>query len=181
MPFSKNGLLLIFLLSYSFYCVSQEAVKPRPSPLSMVTARYKDTYLKIVYSQPHKKERELFGKLVPYGEVWRTGANEATELTITRDIKMNGFTLAAGTYSLFTIPNESKWTIIINSDLGQWGSYNYNSKNDVLRFDVPLQKQELSYEPFTITIDQKNEKAELFLLWDTLKISIPIQFNEPKP
>lgn len=175
----KFGLLLFLFLPQ--LTEAQEAIKPRPSPLAIVTARYKDTYLKITYGQPHKRGRSVFGSLVPYGKVWRTGANEATELTITRDIVINNIPLKAGTYSLFTIPEKDSWTIIINSDLGLWGSYNYNAKMDVLRFNLPIQPIQGSvYEPFTILIDQKNDKAEIILAWDTIQVRIPVQFNEPK-
>ncbi|MBL7849050.1 MAG: DUF2911 domain-containing protein [Cyclobacteriaceae bacterium] len=161
---------------------AQDAVKPRPSPMAIVSNRYKDTYTKITYSQPHKHGRAIFGALVPYGQVWRTGANEATELTITKDIKINGLDLKAGTYSLFTIPGKESWTIILNSDLGQWGAYNYNSKLDVLRFDVPVVPvTEFVYEAFTILIDPKNSKADLVLAWDRTKVIIPLQFQDPTP
>jgi Protein of unknown function (DUF2911) len=171
---------LLFLIIPQFSS-AQETIKPRPSPLAIVSARYKETYLKITYSQPHKKERIIFGKLVPYGQVWRTGANEATEITITRDILINNSPLKAGTYSLFTIPEKDSWTIIFNNDLGLWGSYNYNPKMDVVRFTVPVQlMQGAVYEPFTIMIDQKNDKADIILAWDAVQVRIPIQFNEPK-
>ncbi len=179
----RTGLIFSIVLfsilpQFSF---AQEAIMPRPSPLSMASARYKDTYLKITYSQPHKRERSIFGSLVPYGQVWRTGANEATEITITKDILINNTLLKAGTYSLFTIPEKDTWTIILNSELGLWGSYNYNPKMDILRFSVPVQvMQGAVYEPFTIMIDQKNDKAEIILAWDAVQVRIPVQFNEPK-
>ncbi len=173
--------LLLFLF-IPLLSSAQEAIKPRPSPLAIASARYKDTYIKITYSQPHKRERLIFGGIVPYGQVWRTGANEATEITITRDILINNTPLKAGTYSLFTIPEKDSWTIIVNSDLGLWGSYNYNSKMDVLRFIVPSQLlQGAVYEPFTISVDQKNDKAEIILTWNSVQVRIPAQFNEPKP
>ena len=173
--------ILLFLLITVETSFAQEAIKPRPSPLAIVSARYKNTYLKITYSQPHKKERIIFGELVPYGEVWRTGANEATEITITQDILINNLPLKAGTYSIFTIPEKDSWTIIINSDVGMWGAYNYNNKTDVLRFNVPNQlMQSAIYEAFTILIEQKNDKAELIMAWDAVQVRIPIQFNEPK-
>lgn len=176
--FKVSLLLFLFLPLLS---AAQEAIKSRPSPLAIVSARYKDTYLKISYSQPHKRERTVFGSLVPYGQVWRTGANEATEVTVTRDILINNIPLKAGTYSLFTIPEKDSWTIILNNDLGLWGAYNYNSKMDVLRFNVPSQlMQGAVYEPFTIILDQKNDKAEIILVWDSLQVRIPVQFNEPK-
>ncbi len=174
------GVIIVLLLIGSATW-AQDAIAPRPSPLTALTARYKDTYLKIVYGQPHKKGREIFGKLVPFGEVWRTGANEATEMTITKDIFIKGQLLPAGTYSLFTIPEKEKWTIIINKDLGMWGSYNYNPKMDVFRFEVPVQSvTDMVYEPFTILIDQKNNKAEIALFWDKTRVSFPVDFIEPK-
>jgi hypothetical protein len=173
----------ILSLLLPLFSSAQNILKPRTSPLAIVSAHYKNSYLKITYSQPQKNGREIFGKLVPYDQVWRTGANEATEITITGDILVNGKTLKAGTYSLFTIPGKEKWFVIINSDLGLWGSYNYNPKMDVLRFDVPVKSisDNVVYEPFTIRIDQKTDTAEIFLLWDNIQISFPIQFIEPKP
>jgi hypothetical protein len=100
--------------------------------------RYKDTYIKITYCQPRTRGREIFGALVPYGQVWRTGANEATEITLTKDVFINGMMITAGTYSVFTIPDKEKWVIIFNKELGLWGSYNYNYKNDLIRFEVPI-------------------------------------------
>jgi len=174
---------LVPLLLCSITSSAQDIPKPRTSPLAIITAHYKNTYLKITYGQPQKNNREIFGKLVPYDQVWRTGANEATELTITNDILVNGTTLKAGTYSLFTIPGKEKWTIIFNSDLGLWGAYNYNTKMDVLRLDVPVKSipENIIYEPFTIRVDQKTNTAELFLLWDNIQVSFLIQFTEPKP
>ena len=176
---AKYWLVLIAFLSLHTLC-AQDA-PTRPSPTALTTARYKDSYIKITYCQPRKRGREIFGKLVPFGEVWRTGANEATEITLTKDIFIHNTLLPAGTYSLFTIPGQYTWTIILNKDLGLWGSYNYNIKSDVLRFEVPVQANKELVEAFTIQVDQRNSVAELLLLWDKTKISIPIQFIEPKP
>lgn len=180
--FQNSGVFILLLLLIPVFAYTQDSVKPRPSPLTIIAAQYKDTYLKITYSQPHKKGRQVFGSLVPYNQVWRTGANEATEITLTRDIIIKGFTLKAGTYSIFTIPEKDKWTIIINQDVGLWGSYNYNSKRDITRFEVPVQSLDnVIYEAFTIQIEQKNNVADLILMWDKVKVAVPIQFNEPKP
>ncbi|HYC86119.1 MAG TPA: DUF2911 domain-containing protein, partial [Chryseosolibacter sp.] len=165
-------LLLVPLLARS-----QQAVPSRPSPLNIAKMRYKDAYVKLVYSQPHKRNRKVFGELVPYGQVWRTGANEATELTTTKDILINNQLLKAGTYSVFSIPQTDKWTIIINSELGLWGAYNHNPKLDVMRFDVSVHKQPNSpYEAFTMQFDQKNETADLLLMWDDVKVIVPFKF-----
>ncbi len=174
---------LVLITVFSNCTFAQDELKPRISPLTVVSIRYKEAYLKIVYSQPQKRGRKIFGKVVPLGEVWRTGANEATEITITQDISVMGATLKAGTYSFFSIPDKEKWIIIFNRELGQWGSYNYNPKMDVLRFEIPTKSvaDNLVYEPFTIRIDQKTDSAEIFLFWDKTQVSFPIHFIEPKP
>ena len=174
MPLRSSFLLFFVLLSVTLE--AQEQLKLRPSPLAIASVRYQDNYLKITYSQPQKKKRKIFGELVPYGKVWRTGANEATELTTTKDILLNEVLLKAGTYSLFTIPERDKWTIIINSDVGQWGSYNYNPSKDLWRFDVPTQTTDKIFEAFTINVEHRNEVADLLLMWDNVKVSIPIKF-----
>lgn len=168
---------IISLLSTPFYGIAQEAVTPRPSPTAIVTMKYEDTYVKVTYSQPHKRGRLIYGGLVPYGKVWRTGANEATEITLTGPVKFGTDTLKAGTYSIFTIPDKEIWTVIINSQLGQWGAYNYAEKSDVLRVEVYAQQiEDVVYEPFTILFEQNNNIAELVMLWDRTKVSIPIEF-----
>ncbi len=155
---------------------AQELLKLRPSPLAITSVRYQDHYVKITYSQPQKKKREIFGQLVPYGKVWRTGANEATEITTTKDIQLDKITLKAGTYSLFTIPEKTRWTIIINSDVGLWGSYNYNPRKDLWRFTIPVQPTDKVYDAFTILFDQRNEVGDILIMWDNVKISIPFKF-----
>lgn len=179
----QRHFLFFLLIVVGSSVFAQEAVTPRPSPLAIAACKYKDSYLKITYSQPHKRGREVFGKLVPYGQVWRLGANEATELTITREVFINSQFLPAGTYSLFAIPNNDKWTIIFSKDVGLWGAYNYNPLNDVMRVDVATRtlEGELVYEPFTIAIDQKNNKADIIITWDKTTLSFAVDFIEPKP
>lgn len=171
---------LMVLIALVFWNITdtyaQEALKPRPSPLEMVTMKYEDTYIKITYCRPHKRGRKIFGDLLPFDEVWRTGANEATEITITGSVKLGDQIIKPGTYTLFTIPNKDHWTIILNSELGQWGAYNYNSKLDVIRFDIPVLTTKEVYEPFTIAFEQKAHSAELVMMWDRTKVTIPIVF-----
>jgi hypothetical protein len=108
------SILFVFSVAISF---GQNAKSPK------MTAETKN--VKVTYGQPSKKGRVIFGDLVPYGEVWRTGANEATEITFSSDVVISGKTIKAGTYTLFTIPQKNTWTIILNSELKQWGSYGY--------------------------------------------------------
>jgi hypothetical protein len=170
-------IFLFALLTVPFACQSQAPEQDRQSPMAVASMRYKDAYVKITYSRPQKNGREIFGKLVPYGQLWRTGANEATEITVTKNVQINGSLLKAGTYTIFSIPNKDKWTIVINTEVGLWGSYNYNSKLDEMRFDIPVQQVTgESSELFTIKFDQRNELADLIMTWDHVKVSIPFKF-----
>ncbi len=112
---------------------------PRLSPKAFVgqTVGYTDIVIK--YGRPGVKERKLWGELVPYNEVWRTGANEATTIEFSSDVKLNGHKVPAGKYSLFTIPTENEWIIIINKVDKQWGAFKYDEKEDLLRFKVKPQ------------------------------------------
>lgn len=169
-------LLTVLVLLFS-EARAQEPVKPRPSPLEVVTMKWEDTYVKITYSRPHLRGRKIFGELVPFGKVWRTGANEAAELTTTGDIKLAGKNVPAGTYTLFTIPDKDKWTIILNKDLGQWGAYRYDEEKDVVRFDVPTKELETTYEPFTIEFEQTANDVALKMMWENTGVEIPVSFK----
>lgn len=153
----------------------------RKSPIAIAKYNHhtSDTYIKIVYGQPYKRDREIFGNLVPYDEVWRTGANEATELTTTKDIIFNGEVLEAGTYSLFTIPREEEeWTIILNAELGQWGAFDYSEEHDVLRTEVPSLERSSAAEAFTIQFEDETENGttEIVMRWDRTEVRIPVEF-----
>jgi len=151
------------------------APEARKSPTAIAKTMLGDTYIKVVYSAPQRRGRQIFGDLVPFGEVWRTGANEATEITLTGDVKMGGKALKAGTYALFTIPNADKWTVIVNSVLGQWGSFEHDASRDVIRFDVPVTTTPEAYEAFTISFEEAGSGANLVMNWDKTRVSIPIK------
>lgn len=146
------------------------------SPLDQVTYpmghREAEKSVRVLYSRPQLKGRSL-SDLAPEGKVWRTGANEATEITFYRDVKVGGQDIPAGTYSLFTIPGESHWTIILNRNLHQWGAFSYESGADVARIPAELSQGEESLEAFSMTF---NENGDLIMGWDTARIGIPIRY-----
>jgi len=156
----------------------QEApVGNRKSPIAISSVKHENTYVKVVYGQPYRKGRTIFGDWEPYGQVWRTGANEATEITLTEPVLMNMVVVDAGTYSLFTIPDKESWTIILNNGLGQWGAFDYNRQLDAYRFEVPVQTLETPVEAFTITFsDLKGSSTIMSLTWDVVNIEVPIRF-----
>ena len=129
--------------------------------------------VQVDYCRPYKNGREIFGKLLPYGEVWRTGANEATIFDVKQDVKVGDKTLKAGKYTLWTIPNADKWTVILNSETGQWGP-NYDEKKDVVRVDVPVGKSAEMMEQFKIDIAAAAIGAEMILRWDNTEVKVPI-------
>jgi hypothetical protein len=125
----------------------------------------------IVYCQPSARGRKVMGSLVPFGEVWRTGANEATTIEFDKPVKVEGKDLAAGKYSLFTIPGESEWTIIFNKDTKQWGAYSYKSSDDVLRVTVKPTKVDAAVETFAISVG--GEQIEL--KWENTVVPVKIK------
>lgn len=147
-----------------------------PSPLAMAKLMLNDTYMKITYGSPRKRGRVIFGGLEPMGQVWRTGANDATEITFTKDVMFAGEHVNAGTYTLFTIPNENEWGVILNSGLGQWGDYGYDESQNVLMVMVTPSSTEDVYEAFTISFEEgSNENTtHLTLVWDQTKVEVPI-------
>lgn len=149
---------------------------PAPSPTATLKQRVGLTDIEIVYSRPGVKNRKIFGGLVPYGQVWRTGANNATKLTFSTDVKLNGAALPAGTYALFTIPGEDEWTIIINKGAAQWGAFQYKEADDVLRIKArPLPLAE-RIESFMIDINHiTDESAQLILAWDHVAVPVKIE------
>jgi len=132
-------------------------------------------YVGVSYCQPSKKGRKIFGDLLPYGEIWRTGANEATIIKMNLDSEINDNVLLAGKYSLFTIPNENSWTIIFNDQTGQWGKI-YNEGRDVLRVNVPVKNMDDEIEKFTIEFKEEGEYINMLLKWDRSEVTVPFHF-----
>jgi len=119
----------------------------------------------------------VFGKLVPFNEVWRVGANEAPEIKLYKDVSIGGKAVKAGTYTLFAIPNTSEWTIILSSDLDVWGAYSYNQSHDVIRVNVAVRKASESIEDFSIKFRKEKDNETIMMLgWDTTFIEVPISF-----
>jgi len=172
----KNILLIgtfsALMFSFSFG-YGQEDKSQRKSPPAEVSGKLGSIGILINYSRPSVDGRTIWGDLVPYDEVWRTGANEATYLEITNDILIEGKKLKAGRYSLFTIPGEKEWTIIFNSKWKQWGAHTYNKKKDVLRVNVIPEKSEKT-EVLTFSIKAKGNEGQIILKWDELMIPIKI-------
>lgn len=163
----KTLLFLLFSTVLGSFAFAQKA--PQSPAITTESAN-----VKITYGQPSKRDREIFGKLVPYGQVWRTGANAATEVTFKKDVTFGGAKVKAGTYTLFTIPNQGEWTVILNSQLKQWGSYEYDKVKDknVAEVSVKSMATDSVWEKLVITA----EDTQITIGWDNTMVHIPLKW-----
>jgi hypothetical protein len=151
--------------------ISVDSLAQRKSPHDTVS----NGTVTVTYGRPYKNNRDIFGGLEPYGKTWRVGADEATTITFKNDVKFGGEGVKAGTYTLFAIPNEKEWTIILNSQMGQWGAYSYekNKSKDVLKVNVPVNKLDKVVEQLTIRFD--GNKA-MIIEWDQTQVKVPLSY-----
>ncbi|MFZ2906695.1 MAG: DUF2911 domain-containing protein [Cyclobacteriaceae bacterium] len=178
--FSSVGVVIITILVLVVGYIQHQSKKSY-SPEEEVFFSDGNVKLRVFYNRPYKRNREIFGALVPYGKVWRTGANEATVFETNKTITFEGKKLNPGTYSLWTIPDSTTWTIIFNSESGQWGinhkgEANRNAAFDVLSFPIYAVKQERIFEQFTISFEKMGEEAEMVLMWDNTVVAIPFSY-----
>jgi len=131
---------------------------------------------RLIYSRPQKNGRTIFGELVAYGEVWRLGANEATEIEFFTSVRIGSTKIKKGRYTLYCIPNQDKWTLILNKETDTWGAFKYDETNDIVRIDAPVQKQTDSLEFFAMTFEISATGANLIIAWDESMASFPIFF-----
>lgn len=186
----------IFILVFALLCLGAKAQEnsaaeikfpvadPSPAdivyyPLNAPKVKADDAtkpIIKIIYSRPQKKGREIFGVLEQYGKVWRFGANESTEVRFFQKVTIGGKKIKAGTYSLFAIPNKDKWTIIVNSQTDRWGAFTYDQSKDLVRVEVPVKTLAKSIEYFSLTFTPKEKGANLIIGWDKTQVELPIGF-----
>ena len=131
--------------------------------------------MRVVYSRPQLNGRKVFGGLQEYGEVWRLGANEATEIYFFKDVKINNKKIKKGRYTLYAILFPDKWTIIVNKETDIWGSFRYDSLKDIVRMDLPVKKNEAT-EDMSIVFEKTSSGADMNMYWDDVKVSLPIVF-----
>lgn len=166
--YSLTFIYLVFLSVLSTNGNAQADKSTRPSPPMEIKGKLQDAQVSISYSSPSVKGRTIWGDLVPYGKVWRTGANEATIFETDKDIIIQDQKLPAGKYALFTIPGETEWTWVFNSEWEQWGAYKYDESKDVLRINTVPQKSAVNNEQLRFEIvDDK-----VMLYWENLMISL---------
>lgn len=185
----------ILILTFALFCFSvkaQDAPIKFPgvdaSPLDVVyfplrAANVKaddptKPNIKVIYSRPQKKNRVVFGELEKFGQVWRVGANESTEIRFYQDVTIGDKNIKAGIYNLFAIPTKDKWTMIINSVTDRWGAYTYDQSKDIVRVDVPTKATPSTVEYLSITFTPSEKGANLIVAWDNTMVDLPISFKK---
>lgn len=178
----KKSILSIIVfaitLVFSNEVVAQKFEGLDKSPMDAATYpssyRISDKKVKVIYSRPQLKGRSL-AKLAPIGKVWRTGANEAAEITFYKDVTFGGKKVKAGTYTLFTIPGEKEWTLILNTAKNVWGSYFYSESEDVVRVTAPTSKSDETIQAFSIAFDGEDDEFYMYIGWDNVIVTVPIK------
>jgi hypothetical protein len=163
--------IITLFLAFIFSIGLAHAQKPMASPRDSVSGKSAGATITINYGSPSVKGRKIWGDLVPYGKVWRAGANEATRFTTDKAIMVEGKSLPAGTYSFFAIPGEKEWTIIFNKTANQWGAYDYKDKDDALRVTVKTKVVSPTSERLKYTI----QSSGISLIWENLEIPVSIK------
>jgi hypothetical protein len=156
------------------FAATAHTEEQRASPHGDATASLAGKKIAVSYSRPSMKGRAIFGGLVPWGEVWRTGANEATTFTTEADVVIGGLKVPKGEYSLFTIPTEKQWTLVINKTAKQWGAFKYDAAQDLGRVPMTVATAAKPVEQFTIELVPAGKKATLKLSWDKTVASVAI-------
>lgn len=144
------------------------------SPFEKVELSQGELNVTVEYCRPYMRGRKIFGELVPFGTVWRTGANEATIITFSKNVRLAGNQVKAGKYSLWTIPNKKTWTVILNRETGQWGT-NYNEKDNILSFVVPSAELGQTIDQFTIQLKSAEKGIDMSLNWENTGVNVPVR------
>lgn len=179
----KKTILLSIILLQSLIVSAQEKVQIRvttSSPAASFEQEVGSAKIKVAYSRPLVRGRKVFGELVPFDKLWRTGASDCTVISTSEDIYFGNNLLKAGSYSIFTIPSSTEWTIIVNTDTTLHGETGYDQKKDVMRIKIPIEKSPSFYETFTIELNDINSKGEAFLkiIWENTLVKIPLKSKE---
>ncbi|NHF58272.1 DUF2911 domain-containing protein [Flavobacteriaceae bacterium TP-CH-4] len=170
----KNKILGLCFFTSIFLSAQNDYPYPSLSPMGNISQIIGNTTIKVAYERPAVRNRQIFGHLVPWDKVWRTGAGHCTKVHFDKSVLVSGQPLTAGTYSLFTIPNPREWVIIFNADTTLYGSGRYDSAKDVARFSVVSKKTDRFYEAMTIDIDFIPNNAQFYISWANTQVSFEI-------
>jgi len=171
----KKVFTSVLLSSMALSAFAQDFKMPASSPAVKVEQNFSTSTIILEYSRPSMKDRQIFGKLIPYGQLWRTGANGATTITLQENLNIAGNDIVAGKYALLTIPGENHWQIILNKNTELWGTNGYDQKDDVARLEIPVERVEPAVHTFSIEIQNTTTTTcDIVLSWENTMISIPV-------
>jgi len=171
------SLLLFIFFTIKINAQGYVAIDESPHDVSYYRQRkITPPLVKVLYGRPQKKDSVVFGNTVPFNKLWRTGANEATEVKFYKDVQFGEVKVKAGTYVLVTIPGKDKWEVILNSQTDVWGSFQYNPTFNVAKITLPVKKAE-ELESFSISFSYAEEQLQMVLGWDTTRVNIPLKFK----
>ncbi|MBJ7879277.1 DUF2911 domain-containing protein [Gelidibacter salicanalis] len=187
--FLKRLLIILAVVAVALFLYShfvEDIFSKRLSPKDAVKFELNDTTLEVMYNRPFKKGREIFGALVPYDKVWRTGANEATTFTTNKNLLVDGQALPVGTYTLWTVPRDSVWIVYFNTKEYPWGVDEQmqpmrEPRYDLLEIEVPVIALENTVEQFTIAFDNTTDNLKLTMAWDHTKVEVPMEVSKVQP
>lgn len=170
------GTGLFLSLALCAACSAQQDKSKRPSPPAKAECKLTGgKSVRIDYSSPRVNGRKIYGELVPFGKVWRAGANEATTLVTDTDLSVGGTTVPAGSYTIFTVPNADKWSLVISKKTGEWGTAYPGPDQDLARIDMTASKLPGAVENFTIAFDQSGSACTLRMDWENTRASVDIK------
>lgn len=187
--FLKRLLIILVIVTVGLFLYShfvEDIFSKRLSPKDLVKFELNDVKLEVQYNRPYKKGREIFGALVPFDQVWRTGANEATTFITNKQLVVDGIALPKGSYTLWTIPEDTIWKVFFNTKEYPWGVDEQmrpmrEPKYDIVEIDVPVNHLDTVVEQFTIAFDNTTDNLKLTMAWDDTKVEVPMEISKDQP
>ena len=179
MIIKKIAFLLLLLCACTYTGFSQNYKYPMASPRQVISQQFSVTKISVDYGRPSVRGRKIFGELVPYGKIWRVGANEATNITFEQSVLFGGKPTKIGQYAIFITPKEHEWTVVLNYDADAWGAYSYDPNENAIEVKVPVQTQKELQESLEISFEGISEtKINLQIRWEYSKVDIPIEVDK---
>jgi hypothetical protein len=167
-------IIALFLIGSATY--AQGFTSPMASPRQTITQQFSISQVRVDYGRPSVRGRKIFGELVPYGKIWRLGANEATNITFQQPVKFGGKPVKKGSYAIFVTPEAQQWTVVLNYDAHAWGAYSYDPNENAIEFKVPVSQTKDLQEALEFSFESiSNDKMNLVIRWEYAKVEIPIE------
>jgi hypothetical protein len=169
----------IVCLLCGLWSFGQNFSYPMASPRQVITQQFSVSQITVDYGRPSVRGRKIFGELVPYGKIWRLGANQATSITFYQPVKFGGLPVKKGDYAIFVTPEAHQWTVVLNYDSNAWGAYSYDPNENAIEFTVPVTQTKELQESLEFSFEAiSNDKVNLVIRWEYLKVEIPIEVDK---